>query len=482
MRILAIESSTTSAKAMLYDSKDGVVGMLSEPYSEGIEQGATGAQDPEAVFGKTAEVARRLAADQKIDAVATGGTWHSIIALDQTKKAVTPSFTWAYTGAAETARKLRADEEFCNDFYQRTGCMIHAIYPAFKLMDLKKKGLDLSDKLFCSQSTYNIYKLTGAWAVSDSIASGAGLLNVHTRQWDPEALKMVGVREDQMCRLTTYRETFPLSREGAVLLGVKEGTPVLPGYPDGALNQVGAGALKPGVMTFSVGTSGALRMSVEKPILPKKPSTWCYLSPNGWLSGAATSGACNCLDWLKSKFFTPNIPYEAIEAQAGEVDDMPIFLPFLFGERCPGWNDEWRGGFFNLLPQHGPADMYHSVQEGVLFNLYHCYQMLCRENGEPREIQLSGGILNSQNWMQMCADIFGRPMDCADMPHASMLGAAMLAMENLGCIEHIEDFRADATETLIPDPDMHELYEKRFQLYLEQYERQLGNVSGQEGK
>ena len=52
MRILAIESSTTSAKAMLYDSKDGVVGMLSEPYSEGIEQGATGAQDPEAVFGR----------------------------------------------------------------------------------------------------------------------------------------------------------------------------------------------------------------------------------------------------------------------------------------------------------------------------------------------------------------------------------------------------------------------------------------------
>ena len=108
--------------------------------------------------------------------------------------------------------------------------------------------------------------------------------------------------------------------------------------------------------------------------------------------------------------------------------------------------------------------------------------MLCRENGEPREIQLSGGILNSQNWMQMCADIFGRPMDCADMPHASMLGAAMLAMENLGCIEHIEDFRAEATETLIPDPDMHELYEKRFQLYLEQYKRQLGNVSGQERK
>ena len=72
MRILAIESSTTSAKAMLYDSKDGVVGMLSESYSEGIEQGATGAQDPEAVFGKTAEVARRLAAELSGEAARCG--------------------------------------------------------------------------------------------------------------------------------------------------------------------------------------------------------------------------------------------------------------------------------------------------------------------------------------------------------------------------------------------------------------------------
>lgn len=181
MRILAIESSTTSAKAMLYDSKDGVVGMLSESYSEGIEQGATGAQDPEAVFGKTAEVARRLGggSEDRRRGHRRDLAFHHCPGPD--KKAVTPSFTWAYTGAAETARKLRADEVFCNDFYQRTGCMIHAIYPAFKLMDLKKKGLDLSDKLFCSQSTYNVYKLTGAWAASDSIASGEGLLNVHTR-------------------------------------------------------------------------------------------------------------------------------------------------------------------------------------------------------------------------------------------------------------------------------------------------------------
>ena len=67
------------------------------------------------------------------------------------------------------------------------------------------------------------------------------------------------------------------------------------------------------------------------------------------------------------------------------------------------------------------------------------------------------------------------------MPHASILGAAMLAMENLGCIEHIEDYRADATETLIPDPEMHELYEKRFQMYLEQYERQLAKLNEREG-
>ena len=90
-----------------------------------------------------------------------------------------------------------------------------------------------------------------------------------------------------------YKHTYPLTAEAAAALGVKPGIPVVPTSSDGGLNQVGVGASVEGVMTFSVGTSGAIRLTTAQPVLPDQPSTWCYMSPKAWLSRAATNGCWN---------------------------------------------------------------------------------------------------------------------------------------------------------------------------------------------
>lgn len=66
-------------------------------------------------------------------------------------------------------------------------------------------------------------------------------------------------------------------------------------------------------MTFSVGTSGAIRLTTSKPVLPKEPSTWCYMSPKNWMSGAATNGCCNCLDWFKEQVGMSRLSYGELE-------------------------------------------------------------------------------------------------------------------------------------------------------------------------
>jgi len=103
------------------------------------------------------------------------------------------------------------------------------------------------------------------------------------------------------------------------------------------MNQIGDGAVKKGFMTFSVGTSGALRMISEKPVLPKEPSTWCYyLGEKMWIAGAATAGAGNCIDWfIENCDFSGGLNYEDLENQLGKVniEYAPGFLPFLYGER-----------------------------------------------------------------------------------------------------------------------------------------------------
>ena len=120
---------------------------------------------------------------------------------------------------------------------------------------------------------------------------------------------MAGVKENQFGQLATYHDVRPLSESTAKRIGIKAGIPVVPSHPDGALNQVGNYAHKPGVMTLSVGTSGALRVSTRNPILPKGNELGCYCVVENWISGAAISGACNCLNWFKEKFLCNMFSY-----------------------------------------------------------------------------------------------------------------------------------------------------------------------------
>jgi sugar (pentulose or hexulose) kinase len=69
----------------------------------------------------------------------------------------------------------------------------------------------------------------------------------------------------------------------------------------------------------------------------------------------------------------------------------------------------------------------------------------------------------------MCADIFGIEMHCAKIPHASLVGAAVLAMEVTGYIDSIESYTIKADEIARPDPERHGLYAERYQKYLEYY-------------
>ena len=190
--------------------------------------------------------------------------------------------------------------------------------------------------------------------------------------------------------------------------------------------------------------------------------------------GAATSGCCNCVDWVKARLFSEGMGYADIEKGFhGGPEDTPVFLPFLFGERCPGWNDARQAVFAGLAPQHDAYDLYHSVLEGTLYNLYQCYRKLCECNGALRQIKLSGGILHSAYWTQMAADIFGLRMACAAMPHASLAGAAMLGMSALDVQSPL--FTRQTYDLVDPNLAMTARYAEKYARYIEVYDSQAAD-------
>lgn len=478
VHVIALEVSSSSAKCALFSSKQGIIRTVERRLSADVTDGLT--QDPDRMTAVALDTLRELVSqiDVPVDAIGLSGTWHSLLLLDQDKLPLHRISTWADLQSAPTAAKARQDKGFVQEFYHKTGCMAHAMYPLFKYWHLTKTSPELTcrARYVSSQIEYLFLKLTGEQAVSRSSAAGSGFFNLHTLHWDQELLDLVGLSEEQLGNLDDAFYVGGLSAAAAQHVGLPSGTPVTVGMPDGALNQVAVGGARQGVMSFSVGTSGALRLALHEPALPDEPSTWCYYLLDGfYLAGAATN-ATNNVEWFMRNFAGPDQDYTALGQAAAGVDPAkaPLFLPFIYGERCPGWGENRLGGFVGLKPHHGVAEMYYAVLEGILFNLYHCYEILAETAGEPAQILVSGGIMNSKSWLQMASDIFGRELFTTGVKNDSTFGAALVAAAAVsGGAEALHELTAKITAAPACQPrevELTKLYRRRYDMYLDVYD------------
>lgn len=475
MNVLVIEASTSSAKAMLYrDELDTyTVHQIKYPsrVSDVKTQDIDGVMD--SVFACAGGLIKKTKAD--VDIIATASVWHSYLILDQYGKPVTRVKTWADTEGAKALRKYRNDPSMQEWLYQKTGCNIHTKYPCWKWSHDRHALERPGSVRVSSVPEYLFEKLTGERAISKTVASGTGFFNIHTLTWDKDVLEFCGITESQLSPLEEYDYCGSLSNVAANALGLKPGIPVMIPGADGALNQIGEGALRHRIMTMSVGTSAAIRLSSNAPVLPREPATWCYYVGDGIrLVGAATAAGGNCADWFVNKVMQNTMNFPALERaiQSKDISRAPIFLPFLYGEQSPGWDDSRLGMFCDFSGENDVFDMYYSVLEGVLFNLYHCYTFLSQLMDTPSEIRLSGGIINSAYWVQMAADIFGLPIAVSKVEHGSMLGALAIAKKIMGRVEAIEEYTNKEDRVILP-LEGRESYQRRYVRYVECY----GHVS-----
>lgn len=492
MNILAIELSTASAKAMIHSDEGGVLAVKSESFAPEVCDLAS--QDPEGILEALDRCVRAVVlayrgegpagitprgqgsgAAEPIAAVGICTTWHSILFLDGKRRPLDRIYTWANADASRSIAKYRRDSELCGAYYQRTGCMANATYPYWQYAHFRDTRPELvaETAYLSSQQEYLFERLTGEAAASLCTASGSGFLNIRELRWDQEGADFLGIGPDRFPPLKEAAYAAPLRREMAEAWGLPTGIPVAIGGADGALNQIGDGALGDGIMTFSIGTSGALRLTTPSVVLPEKPATWCYYLAGGRRAvGGSTSGAGNCLTWFAEKMgMGGKLDLRALDAAAETVDGdrAPLFLPFPYGERCPGWRDERQAAFRDIGSGAGVADLYYAVLEGVLFNLHHCYTILTELMPAPSRILVSGGIVRSPLWLRMAADIFGKDLEVSNVEHVSLLGAAAVARKAIDPGYALDRPPAGGGIVVAPDARNAEKRARRFERYKEFY-------------
>lgn len=389
----------------------------------------------------------------QLSGIALSTVMHSFVGLDNDKEPLMNIQTWADSRSSNIVSKLKNNKKLVEDFYKKTCCPIHACYPLAKILWLYENNPVLFRKIkyIGSLKDYLFYKLTGKWMIDHSTASTSGMYNVNVMNWDNEILEYAKIFIEMMPQIVSTTHSETISNEVANHLNMTEGLPIVIGATDGVLVNVGIGAVNEGQISATIGTSGALRMLTNKPMIDKKMRTWCYnLTDDMWVCGGAINNGGMILRWIKDKIMhysknqMENLdidPYDLMTLKASKIkpgSDGLILLPFFTGERAPYWNSELRGLFFGFSLNHGRSHMIRAAMEGICFSLNSVYEAL-QEFGEIKDIRVSGSFTKSDLWMQIFADILGHNIILPENSEGAAFGAAVLGFIASGEIKNIKD-------------------------------------------
>lgn len=408
---------------------------------------------------------------------------HGLIVMDNQNQPLTRVITWADNRAEKFAEALK-DTALGKTLYQNTGMPMHPMTPFQKIRWIKEESTEIYEQAakFIGMKEYIFYRFFNQYVTDISTASGTGFLNIHTLEWDQEALVEVGITIDQLPQLVTpTHQVTGLVKKWQEQLGLSADTIFILGGADGPLSNLGLGALKEGTATLTVGTSGALRYIVEQPKThPHEETFCCVLDEHHWVIGGATSNGAGIFDWAcenllrdvqtEARLAGEN-PYDAVMemVKATPVGAKGVlFHPYLLGERAPLWDAEATGSFIGLKRHHDDRMMMRAVVEGICLNLKRVLIELEELGGSVKAVRATGGFAESVVFKEVMADVLGQKLSFTESVEASALGAVLLGWKSLGIISDLDaaDYLVKISETVEPKMEHHQLYQQIYPLYL----------------
>ncbi|MCM0582319.1 gluconokinase [Weissella diestrammenae] len=484
--LIGVDMGTTSTKAVLFDKAGHVITSANKGYNLYRDAPDMAEEDLNEIFEAFSDAIRevvRFDKDANILAVSFSSAMHSLIAFDEQWNPLTRVITWADTRAVKYTEELRANG-VGQEIYNKTGTPIHPMAPLSKMLWLKNERTDIYNQAahYLGIKEYIFHRLFGANKMDISIASGTGMFNIFELDWDKQALEVTGIRKEQMpTPVEPYEIERGMADEYSALLGLPKDTPFVYGAGDGPLSNLGVNAVQPGVAAVTIGTSGAIRVVADAPMIDPKGRTFTYaLDKEHWVVGGPVNNGGDVFRWVRNNLFDSEKStaellgmdsYDLITEIASNVPagaDGLLFHPYLGGERAPIWDANARGSFFGLTHGHTRAHMARAVLEGIIFNIYMVELALEEVVGDLKSVQATGGFARSALWRQMLADIFEQPVTVPEAFESGALAATVMAQKALGLVDSLDvigDMVGQAN-TYEPNPKNYEVYRELAPIFI----------------
>ena len=462
--VIGIDSSTTATKAQLVDNSGKVVAVVSSEYEYETPEPLWSEQSPELWWTATkAAVAGVLQeagiAGEDVVAIGLTGQMHGLVLLDETGEVLRPSILWndQRTGAECDEIRDRVGKE---RLIRVTGNDALTGFTAPKILWVRNNEPAIFDKArqVLLPKDYVRFRLTGEYASDCAGGAGTILFDLKTRTWSKEILADLDL--DPALFPPTYEGhevTGRITATAAAATGLAAGTPVVAGAGDQAANGIAVGAIDPGVVGLSLGTSGVVFTATDAPSVEPEGRlhAFCHGAAGRWHFMGVMLSAAGSFRWFRDTL-APGEDFGDLAAAAGTIPpgaEGLLFLPYLTGERTPHPDPLARAAFVGLTVRHGRDHLTRAVLEGVTFGLRDSLELIRAAGGaDLTEVRASGGGTRSPVWRQILADVFNADVRTVSTAEGAAQGAAMLAAVGAGWFGSAQEVSASWLRMDPPTP------------------------------
>jgi len=448
--LLGIDVSTTGVKALLVD-QDGVVrGSANIEQPLYTPQPLWSEQDPADWWNGAVQSIRSVLAQtglsgEAIQGIGLTGQMHGLTLLDENGVVLRPAILWndQRTGAQCDEIRARLGKQ---RLVEITGNDALTGFTAPKILWVQQNEPEVFRKTrhILLPKDYVRYRFTGAFAIDRADAAGTILLDIKTRDWSPVMLDALDIPLEWLPKTYEGPEiTGRVTPEAAALTGLTAGTPVIAGGGDQAAQAVGVGAVQPGIVALTLGTSGVVFATTSQPFIEPQGRlhAFCHAVPGRWHFMGVMLSAAGSLQWHRDTL-APGTDFDTL---VGEAEGIPagseglFFLPYLTGERTPYPDPLARGAFVGLTIRHGLPHMTRAILEGVAFGLRDSFELM-KSAGLPaiQQVRVSGGGARNPLWRQILADVLDTELITVNTTEGAAYGAALLAGVGAGVWESVD--------------------------------------------
>lgn len=449
MFLLGLDIGTGGSRAVVIDRQGEICASATAEHNPfAAPEIGWAEQEPDDWWRATVEAIQEVllsVSASEIVAIGLSGQMHGAVVLDELDVPIRPAIIWC---DQRTDKQCRVITEKIGK-QRLIGIAGNPAVTGFtlpKLLWLRENEPENWSKVrsFLLPKDFIRLKLSGEKASDAADSSGTLLFDVADRNWSNELMSTFEIDRELLPEIFESTEfTGSVTAAAADVTGLKPGTPIVAGAGDNAAGAVGLGVVRPGTMSATIGTSGVIFATTDKPRFDPlgRIHTLCHAVPGVWHNTGVTQAAGLSLLWFRDTFDAAR-SFDEIVLLAADVpvgSGGALWLPYLMGERTPHLDPYARAALVGLTVSHTEGQVVRAILEGVAFSLRDSIEIFREIGTEPQSIRLGGGGARSPLWREIQADIYGRTAEITSADEGAAFGAAILAGVGAGCWASVEE-------------------------------------------